>query len=157
MTKKNVTRKLKIWLAIGAIAALSVAVLYGFRATIAGTLLALVFQVSPVDNFKYEFDTPIEHITELSGGGATWMDHHDTYLRFQLERLAHLKEMETFQKADNTVAPIDFFKQTFPHDTSSLEDSAHLVVYSKEVTPGKMRKCLVYNSRTGVHFFRVWK
>lgn len=145
------------WLFVASALVIAMTVLYACRAVIAGAVLGRAFAVSPADNVKYEFATPREQLSGLRGGGSTWMDHHDTYVRFQFAQGATPKRMETYQRSGLDAAPLAFFEARFPRDLNSLRDSANLVVHTKHLTPGGLKKCLVYNTRTGVHFFRVWK
>ena len=150
------SKKTKLSFVVGSTLLISIVMLYAFRMEIGSRLLARGFQVSPEDNFNYEFSTPIEQIEGLRGGGSTWMDHHDTYIRFRCERVVELKGIESYRQAGVEAAPMVFFKEKFPRDSDSLEDPENIVVYSKTISPGKMKKCLVHNTRTQTYFFRVW-
>jgi len=150
------SKKTRLSLIVGTILLISIVALYVFRGEI-GSMLLRGSQVSPKDNFKYEFSTPIEQIKGLKGGGYTWMDHGDTYLRFRSEHTVSLKKAESYQNIEIEAAPLSFFKDKFPGDSDSLNDAENIIVYLKTIMSGNTKKCLLHNKRTGTYFFRVWE
>lgn len=122
-----------------------------------GSILPRGFEVSPKENFRHEFLTSVDDVQGLKGGGSTWMDHHDTYFRFEAAQSVRLRSVATYRQVSMEQCPVAFFRERFPRDADSLDDPSNLIAYVQVAPSGNLRKCLLRNRRTNVYFFRAWK
>jgi len=115
------------------------------------------FEVPPLQNYEYEFSTPVSAVKNLKGGGITWMDSVDTYCRFESDQVMNLKNADGYQEVGIDSVPLAFFKEKFPGDSEYLNDTGNLAILLKVYSKGNLKKCLIQNKKHRVYFFRAWK